>query len=171
MDTDSSPQHMSSAHSAPLVVSSGTDDDSLSPFSDDADVYEDVYDVDNILEESVRPVVEEHSNVPGLRLGESCMHYLVKWAGYPTSQSSWIPVPLCSKSLVLLWKQQCIRKATAAADQSLREATEAAAASRAAAAAALASVDADELLIHKLSAELYEMKMFPRHRCVRSIAC
>jgi hypothetical protein len=150
---------MSSAPSAPIVLSSGTDDDSLSPFSDDADVYEDLYDVDNILEESVRPVAEEHSNVPGLRLGELCIHYLVKWAGYPTSQSSWIPVPLCSKSLVLLWKQQCHRKATAAA------------AVEAAAAAAVASVNADDQLIHKLSAELHEMKMFPRHRCLRSLAC
>lgn len=166
---------MSSASSAVVVVSSGTDDDSLLPFSDDADVYEDIYEVDCILKESVRPVAEEHASVPGLRLGEPSLHYLVKWAGYPTSQSSWIPVPLCSKSLVLLWKQRVSRNAKAAADQSLPESTTASAVATAAAiavrAAAAAAIADEPALVQKLADELHEMKMSPRHRCICLASC
>jgi hypothetical protein len=128
--------------SSTVILSSGTDDDSLAPFSDDANVYEDVYDAESILEESVRPVAEEHSNVPGLRLGEPCVHYLVKWAGYPTSQSSWIPVPLCSKSLVLLWRQHCLSAAGVARKAAAAVAPAAAAVAPAAAAVARAVVTA-----------------------------
>lgn len=173
---------MSSASGVPIVLSSGTEDDILEPFSDEADVYEDVYDVDRILQESVRPVVTEHSNVPGLRLGQPCLHYLVKWAGYSTSQSSWIPVPLCSKSLVLLWKQHCLstaviaRRAAAAEVAAAAEIAAAAVTKKAVADAAAAAVEDveveehEEQLIHVLAAQLHEMKMSPRARFLPSLA-
>jgi hypothetical protein len=41
-----------------------------------------------------------------VKVGTVCTHYLVKWAGYPTSNSTWTPATLCSKSLVDLYVQQ-----------------------------------------------------------------
>ena len=42
----------------------------------------------------------------GMTAGSPCMHYLVKWAGYPTAHSSWTPNCMCSKNLVQLYIQQ-----------------------------------------------------------------
>ena len=41
-----------------------------------------------------------------LKVGTICTHYLVKWAGYPTSNSTWTPATLCSKNLVDLYVNQ-----------------------------------------------------------------
>ena len=43
---------------------------------------------------------------------DPCTHYLVKWAGYPTSSSSWTPAFLCSKALVDLYRQHQSRRTT-----------------------------------------------------------
>jgi hypothetical protein len=45
-------------------------------------------------------------------INNPCTHYLVKWAGYPTSNSSWTPAFLCSKALVDLYQQQQSRRRT-----------------------------------------------------------
>ena len=97
-----------------VVVSSSSDSVALQPYEADAG-FEDVYDADTILSESVRPVQAEHANMePGLKLGAMCTHYLVKWADYPSSLSSWIPAPMVSRSLVAFYLQQKSRPASAA---------------------------------------------------------
>lgn len=45
-----------------------------------------------------------------VKVGTLCPHYLVKWAGYPTSSSTWTPATLCSQSLVDLYVQQKSRQ-------------------------------------------------------------
>ncbi len=85
---------------------------SSSPDSDDKKLYEDdqnfdvVYDTDKILTERLRPLNAEHAAMCDMEFQTMCTHYLVKWAGYPTSNSTWTPATLCSKNLVEHYLQQ-----------------------------------------------------------------
>lgn len=65
-----------------------------------------VYDADKILGERFSPISAEHAAMCLLEVDTMCTHYLVKWAGYPTSHSTWTPANLCSKNLVDLYLQQ-----------------------------------------------------------------
>jgi hypothetical protein len=100
----------SGRRSDPILVSSSSADEDLKPY-DDEDVADGVYDADSIIAESVRNVSVDHSNLSGnrLRVGSSCKHYLVKWAGCAASQSTWTPACMCSNSLVLLYVQKLSR--------------------------------------------------------------
>lgn len=99
----------SGRRSAPITISSSAEEE-LNPYEDEDDA-DGVYDADSIIAESVRKVTVDHSNLSGnrLRVGSSCKHYLVKWAGYPASQSTWTPACMCSISLVLLYEQSLSR--------------------------------------------------------------
>jgi hypothetical protein len=98
-------------HQAPAVdiiaISSSTspDADDNKPYEDDRD-FDVVYAADKILGERSRPINAEHSGMCDVKVGTVCTHYLVKWAGYPTSNSTWTPATLCSKSLVDVYVQQ-----------------------------------------------------------------
>jgi hypothetical protein len=98
-----------SSGDVPILISSEED---LQPY-DDANADDDVYDADLIIDECVRNVSVEHSNLSGnrLRVGSSCKHYLVKWAGYDASQSTWTPACMCSNGLVELYLQKLSRVA------------------------------------------------------------
>ena len=90
-----------------IAISSSTspDSDDNKPYEDDRD-FDVVYDADKILSERSRPINADHSAMCDMKVGTVCTHYLVKWAGYPTSNSTWTPATLCSKSLVDLYVQQ-----------------------------------------------------------------
>jgi hypothetical protein len=93
---------------APIIQissSSPSPDSNPKPYENDSD-FQEVYDVDKILAESIRPVTAEHASMSQVPIRSPCTHYLVKWAGYPTSLSTWTPVSLCSKALIDLYLQE-----------------------------------------------------------------
>jgi hypothetical protein len=98
-----------------IEVSSSSDVEALGPYDNDAKV-EEAYDADSIIDECVRPVAPEHVSMCNVAITNPCTHYLVKWAGYPASNSSWTPAFLCSKSLVELYQQQQSRIPHVASD-------------------------------------------------------
>jgi hypothetical protein len=85
-----------------IEVSSSSPPEDALPY--DAD-FDEVFDVDKIVAESVRAVAAEHAHITS-----PCTHYLVKWAGFPTTLSTWTPAPMCSKALVDSYLQQQSRK-------------------------------------------------------------
>ncbi len=87
------------------VSSSSSDVEAMRPYGNAAN-FEEVYDADSIIDECVRHVAPEHVSMCDVAITNPCTHYLVKWAGYPMSNSSWTPAFLCSKSLVELYQQQ-----------------------------------------------------------------
>ena len=93
-----------------VAISSSTSSDSgdnkdNKPYEDDRH-FDVVYDADKILGERLRPINAEHAAMCRVEVDTMCTHYLVKWAGYPTSHSTWTPVSLCSRNLVDLYLQQ-----------------------------------------------------------------
>ena len=102
------PHYLQASAVEVIAVSSS----SASPDSDDKKLYEDdqnfdvVYDTDKILAERLRPLNAEHAAMCDMECQTMCTHYLVKWAGYPTSNSTWTPATLCSKNLVDHYLQQ-----------------------------------------------------------------
>jgi len=95
---------------APILISSSSAEEDLQPYEDE-NAEDDAYDADSIIDECVRNVSVDHSNLSGnrLRVGSSCKHYLVKWAGYAASQSTWTPASMCSTALVQLYVQRLSR--------------------------------------------------------------
>jgi hypothetical protein len=69
--------------SAPILISSSSAEEDSKPYNEDENGADDVYDADSIIDESIRPVSVDHSNLSGnrLRVGIPCKHYLVKWSG------------------------------------------------------------------------------------------
>ena len=90
-----------------VAISSSTSSDSgdIKPYEDDRH-FDVVYDADKIIGKRLCPINAEHSAMCRVEVGTMCTHYLVKWAGYPTSHSTWTPVSLCSRQLVDLYLQQ-----------------------------------------------------------------
>ncbi len=90
-----------------IAISSSTSSDSgdNKPYEGDRH-FDVVYDADKILGERLRPINAEHAAMCSVEVDTMCTHYLVKWAGYPTSNSTWTPVSLCSRNLVDLYLQQ-----------------------------------------------------------------
>lgn len=88
-----------------MVSSTSPDPEDNKPYEDDRD-FDVVYDADKILGKRSRPINAEHAAMCDVKVGTVCTHYLVKWAGYPTSNSTWTPATLCSKNLVQFYVQQ-----------------------------------------------------------------
>lgn len=77
---------------------------------DDAD-FDEVFDVDKIVAESFRAVAAEHAHITS-----PCTHYLVKWAGFPTTLGSWTPAIMCSKGLIDSFKSGTRSRITVSPD-------------------------------------------------------
>jgi hypothetical protein len=99
---------------ARILISSSSAEEDLQPYEDE-NAEDDAYDADSIIDECVRNVSVDHSNLSGnrLRVGSSCKHYLVKWAGYAASQSTWTPACMCSTGLVQSYVQRLSRSCVA----------------------------------------------------------